>query len=122
MLRPCNGIKYSLSRLQNDESYNIKIGSKYIQSLLKKFDHSFVLTIASYNAGPGNVSKWINEYGDPREFKRSEQVIDWIENIPFKETRNYVQRVMENMRIYRYLMGDKKSMSSVNFINDIVKN
>ena len=66
---------------------------------------SYVLAFASYNAGGGNVKKWIDAYGDPR--KGDVDVIDWVERIPFTETRNYVQRVMENVQVYRARLGGR---------------
>jgi soluble lytic murein transglycosylase len=67
--------------------------------LLERWSGSYVLTIAAYNAGSGNVAAWVDTYGDPRN--PGMDVIDWIELIPFGETRNYVQRVLENIQVYR---------------------
>ena len=66
---------------------------------------SYILAFASYNAGGGNVKKWIQTYGDPR--KPQVDMIDWVERIPFYETRNYVQRVMENLHVYRARLKEK---------------
>ena len=68
---------------------------------------SHILAFASYNAGGGNVKKWIDAYGDPR--KADVDVVDWVERIPFSETRNYVQRVMENFQVYRHRLGGDRS-------------
>lgn len=93
------GIKHSVAMLTNDPDHNIRLGSTYIQEMLDRFNGSYVLAIASYNAGPGRVSQWLDRLGDPRGGEID--VIDWIEQIPIYETRNYVQRVMEGLYVYR---------------------
>lgn len=93
------GVSYNLSRLSNERDYNARIGQCYLAQLLERFDGSYPLAIAGYNAGPGRVSRWLKEFGDPR--KGEIDLIDWIERIPFRETRNYVQRVLEGMNVYR---------------------
>jgi soluble lytic murein transglycosylase len=98
----------SSNRLMNSKD-NIKLGSSYVQQLLDQYDGSYVLAIAAYNAGPGPVNKWIEKYGDPRKFKTISQVVTWIENIPFSETRAYVQNVLSNLQLYRSLMTHKTS-------------
>jgi soluble lytic murein transglycosylase len=96
------GVAYDEVRLTTDGDYNIGLGRAYLQQLLERYSGSYVLAIAAYNAGPNRVSEWLNEYGDPRGY--GVDVVDWIEMIPFSETRNYVQRVLENLQIYRYRM------------------
>lgn len=96
-------ISYIESKLKNPE-YNINLGTKYLKDLLAEFNGSYILAIASYNAGPHKSRDWINEYGDPRKMKNINEVINWIEMIPYYETRNYVQRVMENIQVYRFLI------------------
>lgn len=98
------GIRYKKDKLTEDGSYNIAIGSKYISDLINGFNGSYILAIASYNAGPNNARRWIRDYGDPREKKTAYEVVNWIESIPFSETRNYVQRVMENTQVYKNLL------------------
>ena len=71
--------------------------------LLKDYQSSFILTFAGYNAGRGRVAQWIAQHGDPRD--PSIDAVDWVERIPFAETRNYVQRVMENLQVYRVRFG-----------------
>ena len=93
------GVSYNLTRLSNERDYNARIGQCYLAQLLDRFDGSYPLAVAGYNAGPGRVSRWLEEFGDPR--KGEIDLIDWIERIPFRETRNYVQRVLEGMNIYR---------------------
>jgi soluble lytic murein transglycosylase len=74
--------------------------------MLDKFAGSYVLSIAAYNAGPNRVGQWLVDHGDPRD--GSIDVVDWIELIPFGETRNYVQRVLENLQVYRLRTGDRE--------------
>lgn len=92
-----SGLSYDYSRLTSDPAYNVMLGSAYFQRLLGIYDGSYPLAVAAYNAGPGNVRKWINAYGDPRG---NVDIISWIEKIPFMETRGYVQRVLENTVVY----------------------
>lgn len=92
-------LPYSSKRLLTDPAYNMTLGQAYLSGLIDKFDGSYILALASYNAGPSRAHAWMRENGDPRE--PNVDAIDWIEMIPFTETRNYVQRVMENMHVYR---------------------
>ena len=89
---------YSKQRLLSDPAYNLTLGSHYFETLMRRYDGSPLLALAAYNAGPGNVSRWIREYGDPRGV--AADPVDWIELIPYGETRNYVQRVLEAASIY----------------------
>lgn len=98
---------YSLARLSSDGSFNIVLGSRYLHKLVNAFDGSYVLAIASYNAGPGNVKKWIAQNGRLQDQQTLEDVVDWIERIPFEETRNYVHRVLENVQVYEMLLDVK---------------
>lgn len=91
------------NRLTADPRYNVETGSTYLADLVDRFGGSYVLAIASYNAGPGRVSGWVRDYGDPRG--NGVDVIDWIETMPIYETRNYVQRVLENVHLYRARLG-----------------
>ena len=91
------GIAYSSSQV-HDPAVNVMLGSAYFQRMLNTWNGSVPLAVASYNAGPGNVRKWINAYGDPRTNRVD--MIGWIEAIPFTETRGYVQRVIENSVVY----------------------
>ncbi|MGZ6022370.1 MAG: lytic transglycosylase domain-containing protein [Rhizomicrobium sp.] len=93
------GLAWRPNDLTGDPNYNIQLGMAEFQYYVSNWNGSLVLAIASYNAGPGNVRKWLAAYGDPRG--PSTDPIDWIESIPFSETRNYVQRVLENAQIYR---------------------
>jgi soluble lytic murein transglycosylase len=93
------GLSFDLKRLVEDPSYNARIGTAHLGELMGDWKGSYILAFASYNAGGGNVKKWIGAYGDPRT--PQVDMIDWVERIPFYETRNYVQRVMENLQVYR---------------------
>jgi soluble lytic murein transglycosylase len=92
------GLGYDLGRLTRDPDYNIQMGSFYLAQLMNSWSGNAALAAASYNAGAGNVRKWIREYGDPR--MPGGDIVAWIEQIPFSETRGYVQRVLENAVVY----------------------
>ena len=91
------GMGYDPSRLTTDPVYNVTLGTAYFQRMLNIWDGNATLAIASYNAGSGNVGKWVRRYGDPRGRK---DVLQFIEQIPFGETKAYVQRVIENSVVY----------------------
>lgn len=93
-------IPYSRDRLIKDSDYNLKLGQTYLANMIEKYEGSYVLALAAYNAGPTRANRWINEFGNPRH--PTVDAVDWIETIPFKETRNYIQRVMENLQVYRF--------------------
>lgn len=94
------GMSFAPEKLTRDPAYNATLGSHYLNDQLERFNGSYVLTFAGYNAGPRRAQEWIQRYGDPRG-KSVEEVVDWIERIPFSETRSYVQRVMENYQVYK---------------------
>lgn len=97
-------LTYNLRELRTNPAYNILLGSYYINSLIKQFDGSQVLAIASYNAGPGAVNRWIRDYGDPRNMNDIKDIVNWMELISYAETRNYVQRIIENSIVYEYVL------------------
>jgi soluble lytic murein transglycosylase len=97
------GLAYSKEKLTMDPGYNATLGAVHLANLVADYRGSYVLALAAYNAGPGRVTAWIKTYGDPRDPKVD--VVNWIERIPFTETRNYVQRVMENLGAYRTRLG-----------------
>jgi soluble lytic murein transglycosylase len=101
------GLGFDTDKLTADPVYNAKIGSAHLGELMEDWRGSLVLVFASYNAGGGNVKKWIDAYGDPR--RPDVDVVDWVERIPFSETRNYVQRVLENFQVYRHRLGGERS-------------
>jgi soluble lytic murein transglycosylase len=100
------GLVYSRDRLTSDAGYNATLGSHYLGEQIDTFGGSYILTFIAYNAGPGRVPEWLARYGDPRG-KPIDEVVDWIERIPFQETRNYVQRVMENYQVYKTRLGQQ---------------
>ncbi len=100
------GLPESLPALTADSGYNLRLGTAYLRSLLDLYDGSVPLAIAAYNAGPTHVSEWLASYGDPRT--GAVAMLDWIELIPFSETRNYVQRVIESEVVYRARLGEAK--------------
>ncbi|MCF1449950.1 transglycosylase SLT domain-containing protein [Agrobacterium vitis] len=95
---------FSPDRLTQDAAYNATLGAHYLGEQIDAFGGSYILTFIAYNAGPKRVPEWINRYGDPRGMP-IDDVVDWIERIPFPETRGYVQRVMENYQIYKTRLG-----------------
>jgi len=102
------GMPYALGRLTSDPDYNVMLGSNYFEDLLSQWGGSYPLAVASYNAGAGNVRRFIRQNGDPRA--PGIDMVEWIERIPFGETRNYVQRVLENAVVYD-LMHPQRSAS-----------
>jgi soluble lytic murein transglycosylase len=99
------GMDFAPAKLTTDAAYNAKLGAAHLRDLVDAWKGSYILTIASYNAGPGNVRKWLAAYGDPRA--PGVDPVDWVERIPFSETRNYVQRVLENLQVYRHRLGER---------------
>ena len=97
------GMTYERAALTTDPQYNMTLGSAHLADLVDSFNGSYVLAIASYNAGSHRANEWIADWGDPRS--PSVDVVDWIELIPFSETRNYVQRVTENLQVYHYRLA-----------------
>ena len=92
----------------NDNVYNMQIGAAELGDDIAAYNGSYILAFAGYNAGRGRVKEWIERYGDPRDPKVDP--IDWVERIPFSETRNYVQRIIENMQVYRARFGGGKRL------------
>jgi soluble lytic murein transglycosylase len=104
------GVGFDSYRLISDPSYNVLIGSSYFKRLLNNWGGSVPLAVAAYNAGSGNVRKWINRYGDPRG---QVDMLKWIEAIPYTETRAYVQRVIENSVVYDSLRSNQPQQTAV---------
>jgi soluble lytic murein transglycosylase len=97
------GAPYDEKRLLSDQIYNVQLGAAELGELIEDYRGSYILTFAGYNAGRGRVKEWIAKHGDPRDPKVDP--IDWVERIPFSETRNYIQRVLENLQVYRVRFG-----------------
>lgn len=93
------GVSYDWERMVSDPVYNTQMGAAELSALLQEYKGCHIMTFAGYNAGRGRVRDWVKLYGDPRD--PNVDAIDWVERIPFSETRNYVQRVMENLQVYR---------------------
>jgi len=93
------GVTYDWNRLVSDPVYNTQMGAAELGALLREYNGSYIMSFAAYNAGRGRVQQWVKQHGDPRN--PNVDAIDWVERIPFAETRNYVQRVMENLLVYR---------------------
>ena len=108
-------LPYSKSRLTRDAEYNINLGSHYIAGLILEYDGAYPFAIAAYNAGPKRVRYWKKINKNPQ--KNQIDYVNWIELIKFKETRNYVQRVLENYNVYRYILA-QKPVSMINFFKD----
>ena len=108
-------LPYSKSRLTKDAEYNINLGSHYIAGLILEYDGAYPFAIAAYNAGPKRVRYWKKINKNPQ--KNQINYVDWIELIKFKETRNYVQRVLENYNVYRYIL-EQKPIKMKNFFKD----
>lgn len=104
------GLVYMPDSLTSDIGYNVQLGSSYFQRLLVRYSGSYPLAIAAYNAGPGNVNKWLTANGDPRLPGRD--IVRWIESIPISETRNYVQRVLENAVVYDAIRAQRQGYAS----------
>jgi len=97
------GVAYDWKRLVSDPVYNTQMGAAEISALFKEYNGSYIMTFAGYNAGRGRVQQWVTKHGDPRNPKID--AVDWVERISLAETRNYVQRVMENLQVYAARLG-----------------
>mgnify|MGYP003630511869 FL=1 len=98
------GSPYRFNWLTDDRDYNLSLGMHHLEQVVDQYDGSYILALVAYNAGPHRANQWIENYGDPRD--PDVDPIDWVESIPFSETRNYVQRVLENVQVYRTRLQD----------------
>ena len=113
------GMNYMSADLINSPSYNIQLGNGYFARMMDYFRGSYPLAVAAYNAGPGNVNKWLAANGDPRN--GSVQWVDWIERIPLYETKNYVQRVLENAAVYEQLNPGQVRYGKPRTVSDFLR-
>lgn len=104
------GVKYDWDRMVSDPVYNTQMGAGELSALLSEYKGNHIMTFAGYNAGRGRVRDWVKAYGDPRDPKVDP--VDWVERIPLSETRNYVQRVIENLRVYRVRFEDSAAVAA----------
>ena len=102
------GVGFDAARLTSDPAFNAQLGAAHLGTLFEEQGGSYVMTFAAYNAGGGRVRDWIKAHGDPRD--PNVDVVDWIELIPITETRNYVQRIVENLQIYRARLGQQSTL------------
>ena len=107
-------ISYNLGKISRNQQYNIRLGSYYLEMMLERYNKSFPLALAAYNAGHKRVDRWLDINGDPRKNKIDFE--EWIELIPYKETRDYVQKVLENLIVYKYLI--KGENIDINFFEN----
>lgn len=104
-------VEYDWDRMVSDPVYNTQMGAAELAALLQEYKGSYLMTFAGYNAGRGRVRDWIKAHGDPRD--PDVDAVDWVERIPFAETRNYVQRVMENLLVYQHRFGDTPALATI---------
>jgi soluble lytic murein transglycosylase len=100
-------VKFELHKLTADPAYNVMLGAAFLSRLISSYNGSYVMAVAAYNAGPGRVRDWVKVFGDPR--RSAIDPVDWVERIPFTETRNYVQRVLEGLQLYRCRFENAKA-------------
>jgi soluble lytic murein transglycosylase len=100
------GLSHQTDWLTKKPGHNVELGTRYLKKLLNKYDGNYAMALAAYNAGPSRVDRWIRELGDPRTGSIS--LVNWIEMIPIYETRNYVQRVLEGVYVYRQTLSTNK--------------
>ena len=113
------GVAFDAKRLLTDAAFNAQLAARHLGELMAEQKGSYILTFAAYNAGGKRVKEWIDAHGDPR--KPGVDPIDWVERIPFTETRNYVQRVIENLSVYRVRLGDAGPASAETILNTQAK-
>lgn len=104
-------VRYRRSKLTKDPSYNVMLGAAHLADLLATYNGSYILTLVAYNAGGGRVRNWIKEFGDPRA--KNVDAIDWVERIPFTETRNYVKKILTGIQIFRSRLNGPMGASQI---------
>jgi soluble lytic murein transglycosylase len=115
MMAAKTGKPYALGQLTTDPAYNVGLGAAYLGQLVEEFGPAVALIASGYNAGPGRPRRWVTEFGDPRQ--GGVDVVDWVETIPFSETRTYVMRVVESLVIYRAKL--RGSVAVVNVTSEL---
>jgi soluble lytic murein transglycosylase len=106
MVAGWHDLKFEKNKLSADPGYNVSLGTSFLYKLINNYDGSYIMALAGYNAGPGRIRQWVQQFGDPRE--SNVDPVDWIERIPFNETHDYVHKILESAQIYRSrLHGDK---------------
>lgn len=100
---------YDRDDLTGKPSYNVSLGAAYLAELIDRFNGSYMMALAGYNAGPSRPARWLRDYGDPRQGQVD--AIDWVEMLPYPETRNYVQRVLESLQVYRHRLGGEVALT-----------
>ena len=113
------GMNYMSSNLIDSPSYNIQLGDGYFARMMSYYGGAYPLAVAAYNAGPGNVNKWLRANGDPRT--GSIGYVEWIERIPIYETKNYVQRVLENAAVYEQLNPERSRVGRARMVSDFLR-
>lgn len=93
------GMPYAVNRLTSDPAYNVTLGAAHLGDLIEEFEGSYILTLAAYNAGPRRAAAWVEQFGDPRSGEVDP--VDWVEQVPYTETRGYIQKVLQNVHVYR---------------------
>ncbi|MHA1540166.1 MAG: transglycosylase SLT domain-containing protein [Alphaproteobacteria bacterium] len=114
--------KHSTWKLTGSKTHNINVGSTYVKNLLERFHDSYILTLVAYNAGPSRAERWQRDYGALEKESDIDELVDWIESIPFTETRNYVQRVLEKLLVYRTTMEDHPALDDISGDREEAKN
>ena len=104
------GLPFDGARMLSDAAFNAKLGAAHLGALIAEQGGSYILTFAAYNAGGGRVKQWIDTYGDPR--RPGVDAVDWVERIPFTETRNYVQRVLANVNMYKAIFAEQAKIAA----------
>jgi soluble lytic murein transglycosylase len=102
------GLDHQTAWLTGRPEHALVLGSAHLFDLAEDFNGSYIMTAAAYNAGPGRPTRWVGVYGDPRG-KSLDEAIDWVEMVPFSETRNYIQRVLENIQVYRARLNNDEA-------------
>ncbi len=110
-------LRYSRRKLTGDPNYNTRLGAAYLASLIEQYKGSYIMAVAAYNAGTPRVRKWVRTNGDPRQ--ANVDPINWIELISFSETRNYVQRVLEGLQVYRHRLAGSDQRVPLELLNDL---